>query len=99
MSGPGLAFPKPHTLHRDHDRFSPDGKWVVSGGEDGLVKLWDLTAGKLLYEYQHEGPVTSMDLHPSELLLASGSMDRTVRDDPQSYAPRSVTCNLHRHTQ
>ena len=70
---------KGHTQGINCIKFSPDGKWVVSGGEDGLVKLWDLTAGKLLYEYQHDGAVTSLDLHPSELLLASGSMDRTVR--------------------
>jgi WD40 repeat protein len=32
-----------------------DGKWVVSGDEDGLVRVWDLSAGKQLYEYAHEG--------------------------------------------
>jgi katanin p80 WD40 repeat-containing subunit B1 len=60
-------------------RFSPDGKWVVSGDEDGLVKVWDLSAGKQLYEYVHDGAVTSLAFHPSELLMASGSLDRTAR--------------------
>eukprot|EP00958_Prasinococcus_capsulatus_P019921 scaffold2534_cov364-Prasinococcus_capsulatus_cf.AAC.10 len=61
-------------------RFSPDGRWIVSGGEDGHVKLWDLTAGKLLHDFKvHEGPVTSVDFHPHEFLLATGSADRTIR--------------------
>ncbi|CAH1443076.1 unnamed protein product [Lactuca virosa] len=56
-------------------KFTPDGRWVVSGGLDNVVKIWDLTAGKLL----HEGHIKSMDFHPIEFLLATGSSDRTVK--------------------
>lgn len=34
--------------------FSPDGRWVLSGGDDGLVKLWDLTMGKLVHEFPQQ---------------------------------------------
>ena len=37
------------------------------------------SAGRQLYEYAHEGPVTNIAFHPSELLMISGSSDRTVR--------------------
>ncbi|KAG2244553.1 hypothetical protein Bca52824_093599 [Brassica carinata] len=58
----------------------PDGRWVVSGGEDNIVKVWDLTAGKLLTEFKcHEGQIQSLDFHPHEFLLATGSADRTVK--------------------
>ncbi len=60
-------------------RFSPDGRWVVSGGDDGTIKIWDLTAGKLLHDFQHHtGPIESLDFHPNEFLMASGSADGGV---------------------
>jgi katanin p80 WD40 repeat-containing subunit B1 len=72
--------------------FSPDGRWVISGGDDGLVKvkrflfvliisqLWDLTAGKLIHDFDaHKGPISSVEFHPHEFLLATGSADRTVK--------------------
>ncbi|KAG4384279.1 hypothetical protein AAZX31_13G227100 [Glycine max] len=61
-------------------KFTPDGRWVVSGGFDNVVKVWDLTAGKLLHDFKfHEGHIRSIDFHPLEFLLATGSADRTVK--------------------
>ncbi|XP_054802300.1 katanin p80 WD40 repeat-containing subunit B1 homolog KTN80.2 isoform X2 [Prosopis cineraria] len=61
-------------------KFTPDGRWVVSGGFDNAVKVWDLTAGKLLHDFKfHEGHIRSIDFHPLEFLLATGSADRTVK--------------------
>ncbi|XP_027339029.1 katanin p80 WD40 repeat-containing subunit B1 homolog isoform X2 [Abrus precatorius] len=61
-------------------KFTPDGRWVVSGGFDNVVKVWDLTAGKLLHDFKfHEGHIRSLDFHPLEFLLATGSADRTVK--------------------
>ena len=37
---------KGHTKAVRQIVFSPDGRWVVSGGDDGVVKLWDLTMGR-----------------------------------------------------
>ena len=42
--------------------------------------MWDLTAGKLLNDFKlHTGPVNTVEFHPNEFLLASGSSDRTVK--------------------
>ncbi|XP_065877402.1 katanin p80 WD40 repeat-containing subunit B1 homolog KTN80.2-like isoform X2 [Euphorbia lathyris] len=69
-----------HTRGISTIRFTPDGRWVVSGGYDNVVKVWDLTAGKLLHDFKfHEGHITSLEFHPLEFLLATGSADSTVK--------------------
>ena len=45
-----------------------------------ILQLWDLSAGRLLADFKHhEGPVTSVQFHPRDYLLASGSSDRTTK--------------------
>ncbi|ODN03976.1 Katanin p80 WD40 repeat-containing subunit B1 [Orchesella cincta] len=61
-------------------KFSPDGQWIASGGEDNYVKIWDIRVGKVLSEFSdHTGSVTDVEFHPHEFLLASSSLDRTVK--------------------
>ncbi|KAF3570301.1 hypothetical protein F2Q69_00063574 [Brassica cretica] len=71
---------KGHTRGISTVKFTPDGRWLLSGGLDNVVKVWDITAGKLLHEFKfHDGPIRSLDSHPLEFLLATGSADRTVK--------------------
>lgn len=38
-----------------------------------VVKVWDLTAGKLLHDFKfHEGHIRTIEFHPVEFLLATG---------------------------
>ncbi|XP_010421149.1 PREDICTED: katanin p80 WD40 repeat-containing subunit B1 homolog isoform X4 [Camelina sativa] len=54
--------------------------WRGQHCEACLYQVWDLTAGKLLTEFKsHEGQIQSLDFHPHEFLLATGSADRTVK--------------------
>jgi katanin p80 WD40 repeat-containing subunit B1 len=43
------------------------------------LQIWDLRAGRLLSELrEHTAPVTEVEFHPHEFLLASGAADRRV---------------------
>ena len=53
---------------------------MATGDADGVIKIWDLQAGKLMKELTgHSGAVNTLEFHPSECLLASGSADKTIR--------------------
>jgi len=60
--------------------YSPNGKYLASGGSDQTVRLWDANTGKLLHTYQgHQGSVLVVRFSPDGKNLASGSADGTIK--------------------
>ncbi len=60
---------------------SEDGSRLITGGEDGTVRVWDLSQPRLIPVILrgHEGRVTGLTLSEDGKTLLSGSLDGTVR--------------------
>jgi hypothetical protein len=59
--------------------FSPDGRFLASGGGKA-IRLWDLATGKALWEVDgHERWVRFVTFSPDSRTLVSGGADHTLR--------------------
>jgi len=71
------------TLH-GHDGWelgvSPDGRWIVSGGQDDTVKVWDAATGAEVMTLRgHKGQVVTAAFSPDGHRIVSGSRDQTLK--------------------
>ncbi|MCA9178694.1 MAG: protein kinase [Planctomycetales bacterium] len=61
-------------------RFSPDGRKVVTCGQDGLVYVWDAESGQRSAPFrEHSGPVFTAVFSADGVHVASGGNDHTIR--------------------
>ncbi|KAA6400531.1 MAG: hypothetical protein EZS28_003938 [Streblomastix strix] len=70
---------KIHSNNVNAALFSPDGKYLFTGGEDGICNVVDLGEGKVVKQFSHDGPINTIALHPLDLIMATGSSDRTSK--------------------
>lgn len=60
--------------------FAPDGRTLLSGGKDGVIRVWDRTTGKEVRRLAgHRGEVAALALSRDGKALVSAATDQTVR--------------------
>ena len=58
---------------------SPDGRRILSWGDDRTARLWDGESGRLLAQLRHPGPVVGAELSRDSRWIVTWSVDRIVR--------------------
>jgi WD40 repeat protein/Flp pilus assembly protein TadD len=79
-TGKELYKVQAHTNSARAVTFSPDGRWLVSGGYDRMIRIWDAKTGKKLGDIAgHTNYVTSVKFSPDGSRLASAGADSQVK--------------------
>ncbi|HTU21449.1 MAG TPA: c-type cytochrome domain-containing protein [Gemmataceae bacterium] len=79
-SGKVLRALQGHTQAVVHAVFSPDGRHILSAGDDGTMRLWEVSTGKLVRVFRgHDSGVKSVVLSSDGRYALSGGSDATLR--------------------
>lgn len=59
--------------------YSPDGRWIATGGSDGSIRVWDVPYQHLQQAFLgHHDRITALAFSPDGKYLASSSLDGAV---------------------
>jgi WD40 repeat protein len=88
---PELVLQTGHTRSANAVAFSPDNRWLASGGKDNVIKIWDLATGNVLRTlYGHTSNVNALVISPDGKLLVSGSGNISDKRDLGTFTQGGV---------
>jgi len=80
QGGPNMLVLQGHTNSVQALAYVPDGKMLISAGDDCTIRLWDVQSGREVARLQgHTDSIQTLSIHPDGNQLASGGHDKQVR--------------------
>ncbi|EAU84105.2 hypothetical protein CC1G_06967 [Coprinopsis cinerea okayama7 len=78
LNEPLVTF-ESHTMNISAVAFHSEGKWLVTGSEDGTIKIWDLRTSSLHRTYDNGAPVNDVIIHPNQGELISCDQSGSIK--------------------
>jgi WD40 repeat protein len=72
-AGEPISALAPNSAHVNAVTSSPDNRYVVTGGDDGKARIWDIDSGVLLRVLDHARSIYSLTISPDGRHLVIGS--------------------------
>ncbi|XP_058810769.1 periodic tryptophan protein 2 homolog [Phymastichus coffea] len=69
-----------HSTNMNAIAYSPDGQFIVTGGDDGKLKLWNTTSGFCTVTFhEHTSSISGVQFSRNRKFIVSSSLDGTIR--------------------
>lgn len=78
-NGSELASINAHLTWVTTVAFSPNGQYLITGGSDDKVKIWDQNGNLLFSCLGHTADVSSVKVSPDNLYVLSASKDKSIK--------------------
>ncbi|KIM29570.1 hypothetical protein M408DRAFT_305544 [Serendipita vermifera MAFF 305830] len=68
-----------HTQNVTAISYHADGKWFVTGSEDGTIRIWDMRSNQSHRTYDNQCPVNDVLIHPNQGELISADQNGNIK--------------------
>jgi WD40 repeat protein len=72
----------PNSAHINAVAVSPDQRYIVTGGDDGIARFWDIDRGILLRYLEHSQGIYTITISPDGRHMLCGSKKAPTTDKP-----------------